>query len=309
MSSRVIISGLLNTETTVKVKGFPIEYYPIDYPFFGVHSSVSGVGYNIAKALKSLEDDITLASYLGKDMEAELIMEELDQIQVKSKYILRELRETPSSVVLYEESGRRQIYCDLKDIQEKEYPIEKFNLAMRQQDLIILCNINFNRGLLKKAKESGTLIASDVHVISDIKDTYNSDFMKAADILFLSNEGIRDKEREMLARIKDHFENKIIVVGKGDQGVVMYERKTDRYYELPCVTVGEVVNTVGAGDALFGSFLHYFMQGMDPVECLKRAELFASYKIGFNGAATGFATEQIVEQLYDKYPIEVQIVH
>ena len=48
---KILVSGLLNIETTVAVKEFPINYYPIDYPFFGVNSGVGGVGYNIAKAL------------------------------------------------------------------------------------------------------------------------------------------------------------------------------------------------------------------------------------------------------------------
>ena len=30
----VLVSGLVNVETSVKVRKFPIEYYPIDYPFF-----------------------------------------------------------------------------------------------------------------------------------------------------------------------------------------------------------------------------------------------------------------------------------
>ena len=32
---KLLVSGLLNTETTAAVRGFPIPYYPIDYPFFG----------------------------------------------------------------------------------------------------------------------------------------------------------------------------------------------------------------------------------------------------------------------------------
>ena len=47
---KLFVSGLLNVETTVAVRDFPISYYPIDYPFFGIQSHVSGVGYNIAKA-------------------------------------------------------------------------------------------------------------------------------------------------------------------------------------------------------------------------------------------------------------------
>ena len=53
---KILVSGLINTETTVKIKEFPIEYFPIDYPFFGVNTRVSGVAYNIAKALSTLGD-------------------------------------------------------------------------------------------------------------------------------------------------------------------------------------------------------------------------------------------------------------
>jgi len=44
----ILVSGLINIETTLRVDGFPIAYNPVNYPFFGVNSSVSGVGYNIA---------------------------------------------------------------------------------------------------------------------------------------------------------------------------------------------------------------------------------------------------------------------
>ena len=52
--STIFISGLINIETTVQVDAFPIEHTPVRYPFFGVRSTVAGVGYNIAKALTTL---------------------------------------------------------------------------------------------------------------------------------------------------------------------------------------------------------------------------------------------------------------
>ena len=52
--AKILVSGLINTETTVRVRQFPVAYYPIDYPFFGVNTAVSGVAYNIALALKTL---------------------------------------------------------------------------------------------------------------------------------------------------------------------------------------------------------------------------------------------------------------
>ena len=75
----------------------------------------------------------------------------------------------------------------------------------------------------------------------------------------------------------------------------------DEFFELPAVNVNTVVNTVGAGDALFSGFMHYYAKGFSPIECLKRAEIFASYKIGFDGAAVGFCDEEKLEKMVKQH--------
>lgn len=174
----ILISGLVNMETTVRVRQFPINYYPIDYPFFGVNTAVSGVAYNIACALSTLKDQITLLSMTGNDFPSSCIKEELQSLGIDTKHIKQKLKQTPGSVVLYDSEGRRQIYCDLKDIQETSYGFEEVNL--KEADLVVACNTNFNRELLHLAKAAGKPIATDVHVLSDIYDDYNRDFMEAA---------------------------------------------------------------------------------------------------------------------------------
>lgn len=296
---KVLVSGLINTETTVKVKGFPIEYFPIDYPFFGVNTRVSGVAFNLVKALKSLGDEVSLVTMTGDDFSAQYIDSEVEKAGVDEKHINKILKATPSSVVLYDNDGKRQIYCDLKDIQDLKYEFEDELIA--DKDIIIACNTNFNRGLLKKAKVAGKIIATDVHVLGDINDDYNQDFMENADILFLSDENVKSDYREFLTSLEDKFGNDIIVLGMGKKGALMYVKEEDKFYELPAVDVNEVVNTVGAGDALFSSFIHFYAKGLEPLECLKRAEIFAAYKIGFDGASVGFCDEATVEKLVKEY--------
>lgn len=295
---KIMVSGLINTETTVKVKKFPIEYFPIDYPFFGVNTRVSGVAYNIAKALKALDDDVRVVTMTGEDFSADYVKSKVEEIGISTKNIKSVLKETPNSVVLYDEEGKRQIYCDLKNIQDMEYDFERE--LYEDCDVIIACNINFNRGLLRKAKEAGKIIATDVHVLGDVNDEYNKVFMECANILFLSDENIKTDYREFLQTIENKYKNDIIVLGMGKKGAMMYVKQEDRFYELPAVTVGEVANTVGAGDALFSSFIHYYAKGLSPIECLKRAEIFASYKIGFDGAAVGFADEKTIDSIGHK---------
>ena len=300
----ILISGLVNTETTVRVRQFPIEYYPIDYPFFGVDTAVSGVAWNVARALGTLGDEVRFLSMTGADFPADFIRRELELAGVETRHIRKVLRQTPSSVVLYDGEGRRQIYCDLKDIQEARYGFGPELLD--GADIVAACNINFNRPLLALAKAAGKKIATDVHVLSDLHDGYNRDFLEAADILFLSDEGLGEDWQGFLWALAHTYSPEVIVLGRGSKGAGLYLRSENRIFTVPAVRVGEVVNTVGAGDALFSGFLHYYAKGEHPVEALVRSELFASAKIGTSGAARGFVGEEDIDRLYAIYADEIK---
>ena len=293
--SKILISGLVNTETTVKVRKFPIPYDPIDYPFFGVSTAVSGVAYNIARALKFLGDDVALLSLTGSDFPAAYIRHQLREDGLDTGLLRSGLAETPNSVVLYEETGRRQIYCDLKDIQEASYGFPE-NLCGKF-DLVAACNTNFNRALLPLAKAAGVPIATDVHVISDVRDAYDRDFLEYADLVFLSDEGIGEDYRGFLQELARTYGTSVIVLGRGSKGAAMYVREQNRIFEMPVADAGPVVNTVGAGDALFSGFVHYFAKGLTPLECLARAQWFAAAKIRVSGASRGFVTEEELDGL------------
>lgn len=299
---KILVSGLLNVETTVKINSFPISYYPIDYPFFGIRSEVSGVAYNLAKAFQTLGNEVELFSFLGKDEEAQRILHRLEQDKIATEHISQELTETPSSVVLYDKEGRRQIYCDLKDIQDRTLTFDEARIG--ECDMAAVCNTNFNRALIRRAKELGKVTATDVHVLSDVEDSYNKDFMQYADILFLSDENIPCKPEQFLWQLKETYPCKIIIMGRGGKGAMLYERSTDCVSSLEAAKAEKIVNTVGAGDALFSGFLHFYGKGYAPIEALKRAETFAAIKIGYNGASVGFAKEEAVQQAYESQNVK-----
>lgn len=307
--SKIIVAGLINIETTLKVKGFPIEYFPIDYPFYGIGSGVAGVAINISKALNTLGEEVRIVSLIGQDEEAERVDKVFDKAGWSKNYLKHELSDTPQSIILYDQTGKREIYCDLKDIQEKTYSKDLLEDALNDCQVAIICNINFTRPLLHMAKDRNIMIASDVHVLSDIHDSYNKEFMEHADILFLSDEKLPCAPERFIHDLKDTYPCKIIVIGQGDKGVMLYVRKEEALYHIDAVNTCKVVNTVGAGDALFSSFVHYYMKGESPVEALKRAEIFASYKIGTDGAAKGFIDEEKIEELYSGLDFKVEHVH
>lgn len=297
---KIIVSGLINIETTVKIDKFPIPYFPIDYPFFGIKSNIAGVAYNVAKAFSVLGNEVELISLIGKDEEGKRIKNRLMEDGIGHKNVLGELEETPASVILFDKKGKRQIYCDLKDIQEKRLDCSKIEQEMEDAQVIIACNANINRSLLKAAQKKGKLIATDVHVLSDLEDEYNQEFMQCADILFLSDELLPCAPKEFIFKLKEQYSCQIIAIGLGEKGALLYERDQDKVHMLEAVKTKEVVNTVGAGDALFASFLNFYIKGHDAVEALKKAQIFASLKIAHNGAAVGFPTEEEVEGYYKK---------
>lgn len=285
--SCIFVAGLINIETTLKVDGFPIPYFPVRYPFHGVNSSVSGVGYNLSKALTCLKDEVRFASLIGKDLASESVYRALARDQIPTDLVRADLERTAQSVILYDGQGQRQIHTDLKDIQEQKFPLDIARQALQGCDLAALCDINFARPLLAMAGKMGIPIATDAHTIASLDDAYHQDFFKAAQIVFMSDEKLplppADFARQMYAR----FGTQIVVVGLGAKGALLVEEGGEPMM-VPAVHTRAIVNTIGAGDALFSCFLHDYLRKGDALRALQLAVIFASYKIGAVGAAEGF---------------------
>ena len=299
----ILVSGLINIETTLRVDHFPVHYVPVRYLFNEVNSTVSGVGYNVAKALNVLGDDVRLLSFIGKDPFANWVKAELANDGIPDDYILTKSRDTARSIVLFDQEGKRQINVDLKEIQQLEYPSDLFDEAVEDCELVALCNINFSRPMLKRAQKAGKIIATDVHTINDLDDEYNRDFMKAANILFMSNEALPLPPESWIEQVKTAYGTEIIVIGMGKEGVLLSVKEDQFVGRFPAVTVRPVINTVGAGDALFSAFIHCYLHTKDPYHSIRRAIHFASYKIGDKGAAEGFVNAEELEKLLNHHEV------
>ncbi len=299
--SMLFISGLTNVETTVAIPGFPLPYAPVHYPFHGIQSTVSGVGVNVAKALHRLGHSTQLHSLIGPDLAGDTVMMALEQAGISTHGMSRILSATPQSVILYDPDGRRLIQVDLKECQETPLP-DGYEPSLQQCELAILCNINFSRSLLASAKRLNKLIACDVHVLWDIDDDYNREFMAAADILFLSDEGLDGRSAESFIRsLAQRYHNRFIIMGCGSRGALLYQSTHDEFFHAPAIAPRGVINTIGAGDALFSAFIHEWLQHGDPRLALRRACLFAGWKIGAVGAADGLPDVKEWQQLLMQY--------
>lgn len=300
--ANVLVSGLINIETTVAVEEFPIPYSPVEYNFFGIDATVSGVGYNVSKALTRLGNRVSFLSIIGQDLAVASVRAEFAANYLSDEYVLEIAAQTARSIIFFDKQGRRKILVDLKDMQEQRYPMDMFERTIVHANLAVLCNINFSRPMLKPAKAMGKLIATDVHTLSDVESEYDREFMEAADILFMSHELLPAPPAEFAGEITGRFKPRVLVISMGKDGAMMRLRDDGETYQYPAVDVRPVVNTIGAGDALFSAFVHGYAAHLSPQEALKRALVFAGYKIGVRSASEGFLSSQRLEELYSQHP-------
>lgn len=287
----ILVSGLVNVETTLPIDGFPLAYAPVRYLFGGVQTRVAGVGYNVARALTTLGSAVRLLSLVGEDVPGQLIRQAVAAAGIETAAMAATLPQSPQSVILYDRDGRRQIHTDLKDVQERPFPPDLFQQGLASCDLAVLGNVNWNRPFLQPTHRAGKLIATDVHTIADLDNAYNRDFMAAAHILFMSHERLPVAPEAWAKQLQARFGTPIIVIGLGAAGALLAVREDHFCERISTLLTRPVVNTIGAGDALFAAFIHFYHQQRDPVRALQHATAFASYKIGADGAAEGFLTE------------------
>ena len=289
---RILVSGLTNIEHSVNVHSFPIDYSPIQYAFDESSIAVAGTAYNIACALSRLGDEVDYTTVLGRDPISDWVHNTLRQQGLRSINAFPLLERTCSSTVLFDDAGRRKIYCDLRDIQDLVLPIGSFRENLEACDGVIVTNINFNDALIRGARQFGKPVFTDVHVLHDIHDPYNRRFMENADVLFLSDEGLPTEPEEFLLAIWREYHSQVIVLGRGDKGALLFDGQTREFHYQEAVYTRPIVNTVGAGDALFSAFVHFYLKGDSSFESLKKATYFASYKIGESGGSVGFPSEK-----------------
>ena len=297
LRSKIFVSGLVNVESTLKIDNFPINYSPIEYLFDGISTNVSGVGYNVSKALRILGNEIHIHTVVGDDAAGHVISHELKRCDIGAEGVYHILDATPQSIIVYDSTGRRKIYCDLKNIQDASYPVAFTYMYGAKYDLAILTNVNFSRMFFDIFKEQDVPIATDCHVLKDVNSEYDREFLENANIVFLSNEGIKGNEEGFMHQLIEKYNQDIIVIAMSDQGSMLYDRVENKIHRIPAVTVRPIVNTIGAGDALFSSFLHFYIQGETPIEALQYATYYAAYKIGSNGGAEGLLSEPELMQL------------
>lgn len=296
--SNFLVAGIVQVETIVKVAELPLPYKKLNSEPGTIFTSIGGDAYNTSIALQWLGDKVDFVSMAGTNQNYEVIATANKEIVLSTEHVLPILEETPTAVILYAADGTQQIHEDIKDIRDAVYDIDLFAREVEDSDVVVVANANFCRPLLKLAKEKKKPVAVNIRSLNERNKPYNIDFLQTADIIYMSDDDLaEDVDRfDYVRDIAREFEPEILVLGCGAQGAILYQKKDDSVIRYKTVKTNEIVNSVGAGNALFSCFLHYYYKTGDAREAIKNAQLFASYKIGYVGTSVGFMTEEQIEQ-------------
>ena len=295
--SRFMVAGFVQLETIVKVDALPIPYFQFQSIPDMINTNIGGCGYNESMALKWLGNEVDFMSMIGKDLKDSDLFKKLmlNDEQLSFEYVLPRLDAMPSSVILYN-NGKKQIFEDVKDIRTVSYDYDLFERQIQDKDMVLISSCNFCRPVIELAKKYNKPLAVNVRSMRKERMVQKEDFLKAADILYISDDELDKDPYECINECREKYNQKIIIIGIGSKGVILYTREDNSILEYKPVKTNEIVNTVGAGNAMFSAFLHYYVKTGDAKESIKNALLFASYKIGFIGTSNGFMTEEQIEQ-------------
>ena len=294
--SRFLVAGVTQIETIVRVDKIPVSFSPLTSEIDTIFTAMGGDAYNESLALAWLGDDVTFMSIIGRNQDFGLINPPDRKITLSTEYIIPQMDETPTEVVLYDRERKQQKFEDLKDLRNNVYDMSMVTPIAESCDMLVLANANFCRPFAKIAAERKKPIAVNIRSYDTEKEKYNTDFLEPAKVLYFSDDTLTEDPYEFIERISGTYGTEIIILGQGSEGLILYDRTQDLRVHYKTVKTNEVVNTIGAGNALFACFLHYYMETKDSVNAIKNALLFASYKIGYMGTSNGFMTTEQLEQ-------------
>ncbi len=294
--SRFLVAGVTQIETIVRVDKIPVNYAPITSVYDSIFTATGGDAYNESLALKWLGDEVCFMSIVGRNHDLGMINPPDRKITLSTEYIIPQMKETPTEVVLYDKERKQQIFEDLKDLRDNVYDMSMVAPIAESCDMMVLANANFCRPFAKAAAEHHKPIAVNIRNYNPEKEKYNTDFLEPAKVLYFSDDTLSEDPYAFIDRMSGTYGTDIIILGQGSEGLILFDKSKDLRVHYKTVKTNEVVNTIGAGNALFACFLHYYMETGDSVNAIKNALLFVSYKIGYMGTSNGFMTTDQLEQ-------------
>ena len=208
--SKFLVAGVTQIETIVRVDKIPVSYAPLSNVQNSIYTAMGGDAYNESLALKWLGDDVTFMSIVGRNQDLGLINPPDRRITLSTDYIIPQMQETPTEVVLYDKERKQQIFEDIKDLRENVYDMNVVTPIAGACDMMVLANANFCRPFAKTAAELGKPIAVNIRSYNPEKEKYNTDFLEPAKVLYFSDDTLSEDPYDFIDRMASTYGTEIL---------------------------------------------------------------------------------------------------
>lgn len=305
MPNTIVVAGVTSLYTAVGIDGFPLHYQPTARPKW-LACGVGGAAGHIAKVMRSLGDNVRLCTVVGDDPAGAAIRADLAANDLLGPGVVRGPAST-SGVVSVGPDGQRMGYGHLRPLDGFAYPPALIREQAAGADLVVATNARFVRRLLPSVRDLGVPIAVDVHLIKDLEDPYNLPWLEAAEVVFCSHERLPWRPGDWIARLLDRYPRCVVAgVGLGADGLLIGLRD-GRLISVGAVAPRGVVNTSGAGDSAFATFLQRWVTTGDPASAAEDAVLLAGWKIGSELPSSVSMTTDELAELRAAHPVRVTV--
>ncbi|HQB60960.1 MAG TPA: carbohydrate kinase family protein, partial [Spirochaetota bacterium] len=217
---------------------------------------------------------------------------------IYDKYLVNILKQTPTSLNMIDKIGNRQTYYDMKDVDDINYPIEYYEMAIKECSIAILENTKFCAPFLERSKRHKKMIFTNFLTFSEREEEKNALFFENSNVVFILGKLLSGKIEDWIDKVLNKYNVDIIIVDMEEKGAYLAVKKDNFVERFPFVKVRDIVDNIGSNEALLSCFTHYYNRYLDPCDAIKKAILFASYQRGEYGSTMGFLGERELNNLY-----------
>jgi ribokinase len=251
----------------------------IDYYTDLAVSRSGGIALNLAVHARSLfpkEDVVEIVSAIGTDSESDLVRQTIEKYGIKS-YLSTLEGQTPVQYINLDNNGEKvftkyeeEVLSDYVIAKEQKVAIEKSDLVMT----VLFSQIEILFESVMACTPTG-LVSVDFMDLSDYEK--NTDivekYIKHFDIAFF---GLQKEDTEVIAKLKEiaKTNKKIFVITLGSQGSLAQDN--DALYTEAAVSISDLRDTTGAGDAFAAAFMKTYLYTKDVALSLKIGNNYAA---------------------------------
>jgi sugar/nucleoside kinase (ribokinase family) len=253
-----------------------------------IREYVAHTGTGVALALRALGVPVTVVDALGEDPAGERIRAAFAGLDVPLHTAVAPAG-TRRAVNLMDPEGRRFSFYDARDTPGYRLPPDAYRPLLAGARHAHVSIVDWARHLLPELREAGLSVSTDLHDW-DGANPHHRDFAYSSDLVFMSAANLGGRTSAVAADVLSRGVATLVVVTAGAEGAHLFTGDAPAVHQ-PAVDPGApIINTNGAGDACAAAFVAGWLEGLSPVECLRRGAVAGAFACTRDVGEDGFIT-------------------